>query len=400
MDELIIQDLERFVLDNPDLERLEAVLDDFNPFVALRWTRQEIRHSAFLRWLLDPSETHGLGSYYLRAFLKRLAHKSRGMGTATPSVIDVDGWEYSKAQVLSEWNNIDILIRDDRNQLICVVENKVDSTEHSQQLQRYREIVESQFPDYKKLLAFLTVEGDTPSDEAYVAFRYEEIAELTAETMDRRADQLSPDVATFIGHYLEMLRRHIVQDSEIQELCQRIYDSHRRALDVIFEHRPDRQSELGEFLLGLIAGNDALLPDHSSKSYIRFIPQGLDALPLHGSGWTPTKRLIVFELDQSSGGLRFKIILGPGRPESRDAIHAWVKDRSDAFNRAGTKLYPEWWSFHSEEWIAKGQYEELELDDLKEQVRTRFQKLIDTDLPEFIEALDGLADELGGDGAD
>ena len=53
--------LEQFVYDNPKLERLEATLDDFNPFEALGWTRQELRHSAFLRWILDPTETHGLG---------------------------------------------------------------------------------------------------------------------------------------------------------------------------------------------------------------------------------------------------------------------------------------------------------------------------------------------------
>jgi PD-(D/E)XK nuclease superfamily protein len=57
--------LEEFVFDNPDLERLEAILDDFNPFVVLRWSHQELRHSGFLRWLLDPSKTHGLGSYFL-----------------------------------------------------------------------------------------------------------------------------------------------------------------------------------------------------------------------------------------------------------------------------------------------------------------------------------------------
>ncbi|MCS6284389.1 MAG: hypothetical protein H8K08_03080 [Nitrospira sp.] len=43
--------LERFVLDNPDLERLEAILDEFNPFVAMRWTRQETRHSPHLSQL-------------------------------------------------------------------------------------------------------------------------------------------------------------------------------------------------------------------------------------------------------------------------------------------------------------------------------------------------------------
>ena len=51
--------LERFLQDNPDLERLEAITSDFNPFVAMGWTRHEVRHSAFLRWILDPSESHG-----------------------------------------------------------------------------------------------------------------------------------------------------------------------------------------------------------------------------------------------------------------------------------------------------------------------------------------------------
>ena len=37
--------LESFIDDNPELERLEAILDDFNPFVALSWVRQELRHS-------------------------------------------------------------------------------------------------------------------------------------------------------------------------------------------------------------------------------------------------------------------------------------------------------------------------------------------------------------------
>ena len=39
MDDLIIMDLERFVLDNPELELLEAILDHFTPFVAFRLTR-------------------------------------------------------------------------------------------------------------------------------------------------------------------------------------------------------------------------------------------------------------------------------------------------------------------------------------------------------------------------
>ena len=60
--------LEQLVLTNPELERLEAIIDAFNPFAAMRWTRQEVRHTTFLAWLLNPPKTHGLGPCCLRAF--------------------------------------------------------------------------------------------------------------------------------------------------------------------------------------------------------------------------------------------------------------------------------------------------------------------------------------------
>lgn len=46
--------LEAFVVDNHDLERLEALLAEFNIFEAVR---QELRHSDFLAFLLDPAQT-------------------------------------------------------------------------------------------------------------------------------------------------------------------------------------------------------------------------------------------------------------------------------------------------------------------------------------------------------
>jgi hypothetical protein len=37
---------ERLLLDNPELERLEAIVDTFNPFLAMRSTRQEVKREA------------------------------------------------------------------------------------------------------------------------------------------------------------------------------------------------------------------------------------------------------------------------------------------------------------------------------------------------------------------
>ncbi|MBK7706475.1 MAG: PD-(D/E)XK nuclease family protein [Acidobacteria bacterium] len=39
-----------------------------------------------------------------------------------------------------EWRNIDILLKDKSNKLAVVIENKIDSGEHSEQLTRYRQI--------------------------------------------------------------------------------------------------------------------------------------------------------------------------------------------------------------------------------------------------------------------
>jgi hypothetical protein len=146
----LASELEQLVLDNPELERLEAIVDTFNPFVAMRWTRQEVKHSTFLSWLLNPRETHGLGSYCVRAFLKRVARYSAASPT-TPSVIDIDSWDLDGAVVTAEWRGVDILVQDDVNRFVAVFENKIDSGEHSDQLRRYKADVEVHFPQHKKL---------------------------------------------------------------------------------------------------------------------------------------------------------------------------------------------------------------------------------------------------------
>lgn len=301
--------LEQFVSDNADLERLESILDDFNPFVALRWTKQEIRHSAFLRWLLDPTETHGLGGYFLRLFLKRIA---RQPNTGNVSVVDVDSWSLSDAAVLQEWKGIDVLVQDEPDGFVLVIENKTDSSEHSDQLRRYRREVERHFPKPAKLFAYLTPGAERPSDDAYVPISYGEIVALLENTLQRQGEQLADKVRTFLGQYVEMVRRYIVEDSEIQKLCQTIYQKHRKALDAIFEHRPDRTLEITAILMDVLTSHSELVADHCTKACVRFIPKSLDFLPHLGEGWTPTKRLLLFEIQNYGGEVCCALILGPG----------------------------------------------------------------------------------------
>lgn len=381
----LLQDLERFVLDNPELERLEGLLGEFNPFVALRWTRQELRHSQFLRWILDPGETHGLGDYVLRAFVKRVA--ARSTGSSGPSVIEADSWSYSDTIVLSEWQRIDVLVRDDRLRFVLAIENKVDTSEHSDQLGRYHTILERDFPSYKKAYVYLTMDGAEPTHDGYVPVSHLEIAQLLQEVLDRRGDQLGPEVRSFVSHYIELLRRHIVEDSEIQALCEKIYNAHRRALDVLFEHRPDRTLELSQFMLGLVRAQPELDVDRATKSYIQFLARRADRLPHAGSGWTPSGRLVLFELEFSTQGLNFKAILGPGPQALRDMVHSVIVQHGSVFNRVHGKFTRQWWSFHTERWIAPKRMKDAEIDEVKREAARRFEQFVAKDLPGMTDVL-------------
>lgn len=301
--------------------------------------------------------------------------------------MDVDSWDLSDAAAIQEWHGIDLLVQDDTSLFVGVIENKIDSPEHSGQLQRYRRHVERQFPRHRKLFAYLSESGEIPSDEAYVPIDYGEVVTLVDDALRRRGEQLSPDVCSFLGHYVEMVRRYIVEDSEIQELCRVIYGKHRRALDVLFEHRPDRASEIRDILVDLIRKHDELIQDHCTKSYVKFLPKSLDFLARVGDGWTPSKRLLLFEFENYKNGLSLRLVLGPGEQSLRGRIHRLLSENPTVFNRAQEKLYPKWWSCHSEKWLRSKQYSELDLPAIKAEIEHRLARFLDERLPKMEKVL-------------
>jgi hypothetical protein len=128
--------LEAFVVDNKDLERLESLLTEFNIFEAIGAVQQEERHSDFLSYLLDPQKNHGLRETFVRKFLQR-AVSLAGEVSVPISQIDLATWNLADFEVRREWQSIDILLRSETNRLVVVIENKIGTTEHDNQLERY-----------------------------------------------------------------------------------------------------------------------------------------------------------------------------------------------------------------------------------------------------------------------
>jgi hypothetical protein len=139
-----------------------------------------------------------------------------------------------------------------------------------------------------------------------------------------------------------MLRRHIVSESEIAGLCRRIYQKHRHALDLIYEHRPDRQAELREFLVGLVSEQSHFILDDSPKSYIRFIPKAWDKENLKSEGgvesWTSTRRMLLFQFNNSPDKIDLWLVVGPGPEEVRQKLLDASLKKGSPFNPRNKSL--------------------------------------------------------------
>jgi len=232
-----LQALERFVVDNDDLLDLEERIGRFNIFDALRIVSREVKHSDFLAWLLDPYESHGQAGLFLRSVLMDVFKAARANGFACPvSPIELDGEELRGVEVRREWRNIDLLIRCDQPRFIVAIENKIKSSEHSNQLARYRKTVTDEFGDVPSIYVFLTIEGDEPSEDDWVPYSYRDLHAVLQRVRKANETAIGDDVRAFLDHYLRLIRGRLMDDPEIVNLCQRIYKNHRQALQLIYEH--------------------------------------------------------------------------------------------------------------------------------------------------------------------
>ncbi len=372
--------LEKLVLDNEDLARLEELTSQFNIFEALGVVRQEIRHSNFLAWLLNPAQSHGLGDSFLRGFLLKTSVKVSEGGSNTISPIDVDVWDLSATDVRREWKNIDITLLDKSNKFVCVIENKIYSAEHSGQLCRYRELVQKEFPEYTGHYVLLNVSGEKPSDGAYVGVTYDEVCDVIERLLKMRASTMGNDVATALTHYVTMVRRRVMPDEEIQELCTRIYRKHQLALDLIYEHRPDMQAEIRDALLEMIKADPTEFTlDVSNKTWIRFRPVSWGRPELQrGQGWTKTGMIVLFEFFNSTprnaNSLGLRLTLGPGDQNVRRQIYEAATNTGSPFIQDPRGLSTKWVKLFWKEILPTAEWEEYEDSLDYESLRSRLQE--------------------------
>lgn len=378
--------LQALVVRNPDLERLESMLDRFNIFEALGAVRQEVRHSDFLAFLLDPRQNHGLGDLFVKRLLQESIAQADFAAPITP--IDLDIWDMDEIDVRREWQSIDILILDENHKLVVVIENKVYSGEHDDQLSRYVKVVKQHYPGYHIIKLFLTPEGDRASDPGYISISYSLLCELVENITQTRESTLEKDILVLMNHYAVMLRRYIVGESEIEKLCQQIYRKHKRALDLIYEYRPDQLAEIKDFLCNLVNSNPLFEMDHFSKSYINFIPKTWDsAIMRSGQGWTRSGRMLLFQFTNVQDLVRISLVLGPGPDYIRNKLFDVISHHGPPFKHSLKTIGRMWSTVYSRNILTKTNYKDNTTEELLEEIRRRWNDFLEHEFPKFDDVL-------------
>ncbi|OLA74973.1 MAG: hypothetical protein BHW62_04920 [Acinetobacter sp. CAG:196_36_41] len=349
--------LENFICDK-ELKELEQKFDKFNIFDCLRLTRTEIRHSNFLAWLLDPNETHGLSDYFLKEFLKKIIINNKKIIETIneknikleaynsdnnemivehyfiPSVFDIDCWSMQNTEILREHENIDLLIVDETNKFVFVIENKVDTCQHDNQLTKYRTYVDEHYPSeqYKKLYVYLKPQSEKV-ELPYIYVSYSLIKEILDEIIKDK--KLNNEVMTSIEHYKYIIERDFMQKDEISEICRKIYKKHKKAIELINKYS-DTKTEMLEILKETLEEYDGLNISAVERNGIICLPDKIENLEkLKFSNWEPDDYIIHLHFMNCCHGhkdLCLGVLFGPTKNNNENS------NRNDLIKQVEEKL--------------------------------------------------------------
>lgn len=235
-----LKELEKFILDIDCLNELDPWVGKFNIFDILRNSRSEIRHSNILSWLLNPNGNHGMRDAYLYGIIKCLIekndlnnrHDKNGLNLMDLMLMDLYDFILYR-----ELDHIDILLVSTKAKVLFAIENKTLSNEHSNQLKRYKNLLQQNYNDYQQYYIFLTPNGTKPSDEDWDTLTYNDVANVLENVSNKI--KLQSDVKLLVENYIHIVRRDIVEDQKLIEICNKINSKYKDALELIFRYRTD-----------------------------------------------------------------------------------------------------------------------------------------------------------------
>lgn len=383
--------------DDPRLPQLAALLrrsPRFNVLSALGLGRQELRHSELLAYLLDPRQPHGLGDRFVRALLTRAAPL-----LAEP--LELDSLALGNLVVQREWSFIDILVESPADKLAMIIENKVDSGEHSDQLGRYYRQARKRRPNWRIVGIYLTLDAAPPgsdSDRAlYVPLGYADVAAALSDVADMA--QTAPDVQMLLNHYAQLIRSELVPDadSSVTRTALGFYMDHRAALDAVIRARDARQKMIQQTFDRLLTTTIRTQPDmlrrddyntnfSTHRWHTRFSPVEWYRPDLQvAQRWTNSKLALQFQFIHEPDQIFIDLAVGPasGAPALRHALYELAVHERQPFRRWWGDPGGDWFSIYGKVILGQetGYFAAYDDEAIRRAIRASWDDFLERDLP-------------------
>lgn len=253
--------IENFIFDDNVQDTLEKINNSVMNFNILEITgmgSQEIKHSNILGWMFSDAE-HNLEYKILEGFLKKVIEANEV--DETTNFLKHYVYLPKKKRNISiyrEKDNIDLLIVDDTNKVVIAIENKVYTSERADgedggQLQRYFDIVNEKYKDFKnKYFIYLTIDQSLPTttdnQNIWLCATHEMIGQVVEDVIE--SQNLLPKAEMILTSYIDLLkRRNIMEDKNLEELCNKIWDKNSKVLDILFRYRTTNLDKLYELII-------------------------------------------------------------------------------------------------------------------------------------------------------
>jgi hypothetical protein len=251
LDYQTVLDKTEALLSSPEFLELKDQLSYRTPNLwhILGISRKEVLVTRFLAWLFDPSQEHGIGDSFLKAFLIRVLKSEQGKSTNLRPV-EIEVADLSDAKIETEsylgGRRCDILISTAKKKFLVLIENKVVAKESDHQTQDYFEKCDEYYPADKypnRIFVFLTPNEVEAGYEKFIAVSYKEV--LTALDIILKHSHLDEHIRMIIQQFRENIQRGITMDQKTSDLIQDIYTQYGEILEYILQN-VDVRSKQGE----------------------------------------------------------------------------------------------------------------------------------------------------------
>src|SRR5574344_2096801 len=277
-----------------DLKTLEENLKDLNNkltefcfFTPLNLDNLEVMHSSILAWLLGKKNF--LTEFFNQVIIpekspKKTDTKEKYLIPLKTDTLD-NLFKAEKINIKTEKaiNNgrMDILITCKKPKFVCVIENKTQTTDHSNQLWKYGKFLDENFEDYEKLGVYIhpsAKQDEFKFDKEYAYIQMNYCNVISALNNAIKEETIKKE-KSFMKQYKILLEK----ETDINNMCNNIYNKYSNFFNKIQNRKTDIKKSFKNKKLYLYKDDTKLKQVHFlSKEIFEKLPKGKNEKTLFG----------------------------------------------------------------------------------------------------------------------